>query len=346
MAFLKNLFGKREENTGREAAAESPQSAAAENEKPAVTLDALADSIDGCKASLIHCGLSNEETEKYTVALTAMQQAIRGLHATLDVNDLYEYMQQVFTSSLTLIFSGGTPLDRDRAVKTVNESIKAIPSPAESQIRIATLQLAILTQSALIISNRRTIADLNMESSEYQAAEKELLQNSNASKSESLSDIEKITFDQYEQQIREIDAQIRGAERLISTYNQEIVSLKGVIRSIQMNPSAASVLTTQKQLQELRQKMPGLAELAAMVEKATKNSEQIRAEAKAAIRELSRKLEDTAFIPDHETEQKMNQMLDQIHGRVEQEETQAQEEEKEENRATASENRQTNTLIQ
>jgi len=310
MVFLKNLFGKHVE--AEEKSNQEPQSTPSEPEKKAITRDQIVDSIDSCKAALINCGLSKEETEKYSIALTAMQQAVSGLHPNLDVFDLYEYLYQVFSSSLALIFSGGTPLDKDRAVKTINESIKAIPSTTESPIQIATLQLAVLTQNALIINSRRMIDDLNIEKAEYQNAEKELLRNSKVEDASGMSESEKLTFDQYEQQIMEISEQIRSAERLIATYNQEIVSLKGIIRSVQLNPSAANMVSLQEQLRDLRAKLPGLAEFAAMVEKATRNSEQIRAETKATIRELSRKLDDTAFIPDLETEEKMSRLLEEV----------------------------------
>ena len=327
MAFLKKLFGKHEEEPREEEQAETAAEEASQVPAPetGATLNSVADSIDSCKAALLNCGLSEEETEKYSAALTAMQQAVRGLHPNLDVSDLYEYLEQVFTNALTLIFSGGTPLDRDRAVKTVNESIKAIPSTVESQVRIATLQLVILIQTALILSSRRTINDLNLEKAEYEEAEKELLKASGARDLAGLTESERITFDQYEQQIREIGEQVRGAERLIASYNQEIVNLKGIIRSIQLNPGASSMINMQKQLQELRSKMPGIAEFAALVEQATRNAEQIRAEAKAAIRELNRKLENTAFIADEETEERISQMMAEIHG-----ETEAAEEQKEE----------------
>ena len=207
---IKNLFGGHGSKEGNETAAASEK-----KEKAVVTLDALADSIDGCKASLLRCGLSNEDTEKYSTALTAMQQAIRGLHPTLDASDLYEYLHQVFSTALIMIFSGGTPLERDKAVKTVNESIKKIPSTAETEIRVATLQLAILTQNALIISNRRIIDDLKVESGEYEAAEKEIIENSNAVSIDELPESEKRTFEQYQMQINDINAQIASAERLV-----------------------------------------------------------------------------------------------------------------------------------
>lgn len=292
--------------------------------RPAVTADMISDSIDNCKSLLPGFGLTAEETDRYATALTAMQQAIRGLHATQDVTELMDCLFRVYNSALPLIFGSGIPLEQQKALRTVNDAIKAIPSTVAAPIHIATLQLAILMETSLILSSRKVIADLGIEAQEYEQAERDLLKKSGAAETSKLTEIERITFDQYEQQLCSLRDQIESAERLITTYNQKIVSMKGSIHTIQLNPNAADVKDMQEELDRLREKMPGIAELADIVEKASLDAEKIRARTKAEIRELERKLEDTAFIADDALEAKMSRMLSEINAPAVQKETAAE----------------------
>ena len=321
MALLKKLFGDRGKGNLTPAQENPPESTAPEKEttaspqtRPAVTVDTLTNSIEVCKSSLENCNLSEEEIEKYASALTTMEQAIRGLHAVVDVTDLMDTLNQVFTQSLLLILSHGLPMQRDKAIKTINDAIKAIPSPVENPVKIATLQLAILIHTALIISSNETIAELNIEKEEYLEAEKELLKSSSAESPSALSEIERITFDQYEQQINQIKEQINGAKRLITTYNQEIVSLKGIIRNINLNPMSFNIQELQEKMRRLREKMPGIAVYTNMVKYATQNAEKIREKTKAEIRKLKETMLETAYIPDAETEQALQQRFAEVKG--------------------------------
>lgn len=315
MAFL-DLFKRRSDKQPEEqkptqapAAAEAVQPAAAAPAAVRVTKDMIVESIENCKIALGNCGLSEEEVDKYSAAFIAMQQAVRGLHANLDVTDLMEYLYQVFSSAMIMIFNGGTTIDRKKAMMTASDAIKAIASTTESPVKIATLQLAIQIQTASILMSRRTIADLNEEKAEYVEAEKELLRESDTRDVDKLSELARLTFDQYEQQINGITEQVQGAERLISTYNQEIASLKATINAIKLNPGALNVLASQEKMRELREKMSSMVDFIAMVEKATRNAEETRARTKAQIRELKRKLENTVFIPDPETEARMREVM-------------------------------------
>lgn len=341
MAFFKELFTRRSDKKTEErkevqksVSTEAPQPAAKAGNTP-VTTDMIVESIETCKAALSNFGLTKEDVDKYCTAFIAMQQAVQGLHSNLDVSDLMEYLYQVFTSAMFMIFSGGTALDRDKAIKTANDAIRTIPSTADSSIKIATLQLAILLQSAMILTNRRTIADLLEEKAQYLEAEKELMRNSGAKEISELSELDRLTFDQYEQQITGISEQVKSAERLIATYNQEIVALKGIIRSIEMNPGAVNVLATQEKMQALREKMPTLTDFTNMVEKATRNAEETRAKIKAQIKELSRKLEDTVYVPDPETEMRMSQVMAEIQAENQKEEVQETPQQTEETEAAA-----------
>ncbi len=295
-----------EEELEMEAEEEIPQ-------RPAVTMDMVANSIENCKANLINCNLTPEETDKYSAALTMMQQAIRGLHAQVDVSDLLDMLNQVYSSSFLLILNCGTPLERDKAVKSVTEAIKAIPSAIEGPVKIATLNLAILIQTALKLSSGKTISDLEIEREEYIAAEKQLLLDSRAQKVSDLSAQDKRTFDQYEQQRRSISQQIEGAQLLISSYNQEITSLMNIIRTIQINPGAVNILENQKRMEELRRKMPGMEELINLVETAGKKSDEIRAKVKAQIKEMEKKIDNFEPILDQETEDTIDELLSEIY---------------------------------
>ena len=282
---------------------------------PEITADTLAKRIESCKAALINCGLSNADIDKYSSALTTMEQAICGLHPEVNVDDLMDYLNQVFSSALLLILSCGSPLQRDKAIMTINDSIKTLPSTLESQVKIATLQLAILIQTAQIISSQKTIADLEVEKKEYADAEEDLLKNTQAKNAGDLSEKEKVFFDEYERQIKLIDGQIKGTDRLIESYNADIGSLKNIIRIIGLNPNDKNVVESQKKLDELREKMPSIAEFMNMVEAATKNTDTIRAKAKAQIRELDVKLENTTYIPDQETEEALTKRFNEIKGK-------------------------------
>ena len=305
---------KPEDNTIEEAIQEAE---ASEPEKqtpaPKITMDTVADSIEECKANLANCNLTPEEIEKYASALTMMQQAVRGLHAQVDVSDLLDLLNQTFNSSLLLIFSCGTPLDRDKAVKIITEAIKTIPSAIEGPVKIAVLNLAILMQSALKLSGNKTIGDLEIERDEYIAAEKQLLLDSGANKASDLSSRDKRTFDQYEQQRRSIDQQIEGAQLLLSTYDQEITSLMTIIRTIKINPGAVNILENQNRMAELRRRMPGMEELIGLVETAGQNAEEIRAKVKAQIKEMERKMEEFYPILDQQTEDTINDLLSELH---------------------------------
>ena len=309
---------KPEENAVEEAiketeAAEAPEAETPAPERPEVTMDTVANSIEECKANLVNCNLTPEEIEKFASALTMMQQAVRGLHAQVDVSDLLDLLNQTFNSSFLLILSCGTPLDRDKAVKTVTEAIKAIPSAIEGPVKIAALNLAILMQTALKLSGNKTIGDLEIERDEYIAAEKQLLMDSGAEKAGDLSPRDKRTFDQYEQQRRSIEQQIEGAQLLVSSYDQEITSLMTIIRTIKINPGAVNILENQNRMAELRRRMPGMEELIGLVETAGQNAEEIRAKVKAQIKEMERKMEEFYPILDQQTEDTINSLLSELH---------------------------------
>ena len=172
--------------------------------------------------------------------------------------------------------------------------------------------MAILIHTALIINSKETISDLNIEKHEYVEAEKELLKASSAENLSDLAEREKLTFDQYEQQINQIQAQINGAERLLTTYNQEIVSLKGIIRTINLNPMAINILELQEKMKQLREKMPGIAEYTNLLKSATQNAEKIREKTKAEIRKLKETMMETVYIPDEETERTLERRFAEV----------------------------------
>ncbi len=267
---------------------------------PKITADTLADHIEACKAALPNCNLSNEEIDKYSSALTTMEQAIRGLHPTVNVDDLMEFLNRVFSSGLILILNCATPMDRDDSIITINDAIKAIPSQMESDVKIAALQLAILLQNAQIYSCNKTVASLKAKRDEYLKAEQKLVSESQAETADSMTDIEKATFDQYEQRIKQLSGQIEGADKLIINYNQRIVMLSTSIDNIRLFPSATNVKESQDEIEEFLQKMPSLAEFAIMVKEAFNSAEEARARAQAEIKELERTMDDTEVILDPE----------------------------------------------
>lgn len=285
-----------------------------EPEAAGITMDDVIRSIDDCKASLIAAELPPEDVSRYSDALSAIQQALRGLHAVTDITDLLDALNLVFSTSMGLTFNFGGSEDCTEAIKMISAAVKAIPSTKNDDVLIAALQLNILAQNALILHQRQIITRYQTEIDNYHSEQRALLAQSTAKSASELSAFDRNMFQQIEDRVEMREGRIEGARMLISTYNQEILSFESSIESIRINPRAYQTADVKERMRALRAKAPNGSELAAMIEEAAKEASVIAAESKAEMKRMREMIDENLPVIDAETERKIEEAFAEMNG--------------------------------
>lgn len=310
---LKNAasrLGKKPEPEAPEA--EKPQEAEAPEAPEAVTIDTVIASIDSCKAFLLDSGRSPEEISLYSSALGVMQQALRGLHATVDITELLEAMNTVFTTAMGMTFSFGTSLDCNDAISTVNDAIRTIAGTRQSDVLIAALRLNIVAQNALILNQEQIIRRYEAEIEGYRAKQVQLLSDSGAKAPAELDSGTKDLFAQIDQRMQMRQGFIENARSSITNINQDILNLETSIETVRCNPNAQQLGQLREHMQKLIDKAPSLSELTLMIEEAQKNAAALYAKIDADIRQMREAIVDHALPITSQTQKRMDALLEEI----------------------------------